>query len=95
MQTVLLLISILLDCERTGCWPYNVALVLIALLAKTDGGFRLIGLIPTTPRVWMRVRRKVARKWELENARRYLYVGKGMGANLAAWKQVAAAAGEL
>ena len=31
MQTVQLLISILLDCERTGC------LVLIALLAKADG----------------------------------------------------------
>ena len=39
----------------------------------------------------MRVRRKVAKKWELENARRHLYVGKGMGANVAAWKQVAAA----
>ena len=81
----------LLECERTGVWPEGVALVLIALLPKTDGGFRPIGLMPGPPRVWMRARRNVARKWESRNTRPWLYAGKGMGANVAAWKQSFAA----
>ena len=35
----------------------------------------------------MRIRRKHAKKWEEENAREYLYAGKGKGADVAAWKQ--------
>ena len=42
-STLLLLVTILMQCEQTGEWPAGVALVLIALLPKTDGGFRPIG----------------------------------------------------
>ena len=41
-QLVLMLIDILLECEAKGQWPEGVALVLIALLTKGDGDFRLI-----------------------------------------------------
>ena len=61
--------------------------MLIALLPKTDGGFRPIGLLPAPPRIWMRARRKVARRWEEANSRQWLYAGKGKGANVAAWMQ--------
>ena len=87
-STLLLLVAILMECERTGEWPAGVALVLIALLPKTDGGFRPIGLLPTTTRLWMRAMRKAARRWEELNEREWLYAGKGKGANVAAWKQV-------
>jgi len=86
-----LLIQILTMCELTGRWPNAVALVLIALLPKTDGGFRPIGLIPFLPRLWMRVRRRIASIWEAANHRPYLYAGKGKGANVAAWVQGATA----
>ena len=86
-STLLLLVAILMECENTGEWPSGVALVLIALLPKPDGGYRPIGLLPTPPRLWMRARRKVARSWEELNSRELLYAGKGKGANVAAWKQ--------
>ena len=85
-DTQLLLVAILLECERTGEWPAGIALVVIALLPKTDGGFRPIGLLPSPPRLWMRARRKAARRWEEMNSRPWLYAGKGKGANVAAWK---------
>ena len=45
-STLLLLVTILMECERTGEWPAGVALVLIALLPKPDGGFRPLGCYP-------------------------------------------------
>ena len=84
---VMLLINLLIQCELEGKWPRAVALVLIALLPKTDGGFRPIGLLPFLPRLWMRVRKKLATDWECRNERGYLYAGRRKGANVAAWKQ--------
>ena len=86
-----LLVDILRQCEKEGVWPEDIDLVLIALLPKGDGDYRPIGLIPTLPRVWMRARRAMAKKWESENSRWYMYAGKGMGADVAAWKQAARA----
>ena len=63
-QLVQLLGMILMECESTGCWSAGVGLVLIALLEKSDGGFRPIGLLPTKPRLWMRTRRILAKQWE-------------------------------
>ena len=57
-------IAFLLKCERSGIWPVQVGIVVVLLLPKPDGGFRPIGLLPHLPRVWMRVRRDVARCWE-------------------------------
>ena len=86
---VVMLIKVILMCEEDGCWPKSVALVIIALLPKTEGGFRPIGLKPFLPRIWGRVRRRLAKAWEAANPRAYLYAGKAKGANVAAWKQSA------
>ena len=83
--------DILWQCEKEGVWPEDIDLVLIALLPKRDGDYRPIGLLPTMPRIWMRTRRRQAKRWESRNARWYMYAGKGMGADVAAWKQAAAA----
>ena len=83
--------AVFMMCEDEGDWPRAVALVIIALLPKTDGGFRPIGLMPCCCRVWSRVRRKHAVAWEERQKRGYLYAGKGKGANVAAWKQAIAA----
>ena len=88
---LLALLRLLAACERYGRWPRGVAVVIIALLPKPDGGRRPIGLFPLLPRVWMRVRRDVAREWERLHERPYLYAGVGKGANVAAWKQAARA----
>ena len=68
-----------------------MALVIIVLLPKPDGGFRPIGLLPFLPRLWMRARRHIIVEWERLNHRPYLYGGKGMGADIAVWKQAARA----
>ena len=82
---------ILMECESTGCWSAGVGLVLIALLEKSEGGFRPVGLLPTKPRLWMRARRILAKQWEEKHKRPWLYAGKGKGANVAAWIQAATA----
>ncbi len=71
------LIRILLAAELLGQWPRPLALVVIALLAKDDGGFRPIGLFPAWIRLWTRIRRAQAQAWELDNSRTYLYAGNG------------------
>ena len=38
--------QLLMLCEAAGRWPSVVQLVIIVFLAKADGGFRPIGLIP-------------------------------------------------
>ena len=86
-----LLVKIVMLCEKDGEWPDAVELVIIALLPKTDGGFRPIGLMPFMPRLWARVRRRLAREWEAKNSRAYLYAGEAKGPNVAAWKQAMAA----
>ena len=82
-----------LKCEREGKWPAAVGVVVVVLLPKPDGGFRPIGLLPKDPRIWMRIRRPAAKRWECECDRDYLYAGSGRGSTVAAWKQ--AARGEL
>ena len=73
--------------ETTGRWPEAAELVVIALLHKTDGGYRAIGLLPFLPRLWMRTRKNVDAEWEASMHKPYLYAGKKMGSTVAAWKQ--------
>ena len=61
-------------------------LVLIVLLAKSDGGRRPIGLFPTLVRLWMRARVQISRSWEAQHMMPSLYGGEGMGAQRAAWQ---------
>ena len=66
-------------------------MVIIALLPKSDGGLRPIGLMPFLVRIWTRARKAISMQWEKENQHPFLYAGKGMGADIAAWKQAARA----
>ena len=45
------LMQIFALCELIGRWPTVITDVLIILLAKPTGSFRLIGIIPTFVRV--------------------------------------------
>ena len=90
-QILLALLRILFLCECAGEWPSFTSLVIIALLPKSDGGLRPIGLFPWLPKVWAKARRSVALAWECQVTRPYLYAGPGRGADHAAWKQAARA----
>ena len=41
-----MLANIFMMCEKEGDWPRAIALVIIALLPKMDGGFRPISIMP-------------------------------------------------
>lgn len=90
-EILYLWISLLFKCERLGVWPGQVGLVVVVLLPTPDGGLRPIGLLPHMPKIWMRVRRDVARCWEARCDRPSLYAGAGRDSTAAAWKQAARA----
>ena len=85
------LIRIFMLAEFLGKWPDAVGVVIMALIPKTDGGRRPIGLFPTLVRIWMRVRLPVAQEWQRAHERPYFYAGPTKGASVAAWKQAARA----
>ena len=85
------LAAVIYHCEVTGVWPGAVDIVIIALIPKSDGGLRPIGLMPFIVRIWSRARKVVATEWGKHNNHPFFYAGKGMGADVAAWKQAARA----
>lgn len=85
------IVLLLLKCELSGAWPTPVGVCIVVLLPKADGGFRPIGLLPWMVRVWTRSRREAVSRWEAAVHRPFLYAGKAMGADIAAWKQAARA----
>ncbi len=88
---LLALLRIIAVAEARGCWPAAVALVLVVLLPKPDGGRRPIGLLPLLPRIWARARRPILAAWERTCDRPYLYAGPARGAQVATWRQAARA----
>ena len=58
------LAKVLYHCEITGEWPEAVDIVIIALLPKSDGGLRPIGLVPFLVRICCRAGKVVATQWE-------------------------------
>ena len=47
--------------------------------------------MPFMVRIWTRASKEVSMLWERTNQHPFLYAGKGMGADIAAWKQAARA----
>ena len=85
------ILRVLFLCETAGRWPSFAADVIVALLPKSADGVRCIGLFAWLPKVWAKLRRKVAAKWEHDTHREFLYAGTGRGAEVATWKQAARA----
>ena len=54
------LAKVLYHCETTGEWPKIIDVVIIALLPKSDGALRPIGLMPFLVRIWTRARKAVS-----------------------------------
>ena len=83
------LLRILILCEIFGTWPQVIGIVIIALLPKSDGGLRPIGLCPSLVRLWMAIRMPVAQAWQAAHERPYFFAGTAKGAEVATWKQAA------
>ncbi len=78
-------IDVMMTCEAVGYIPKVVALVLVNMIPKKDGGRRPIGLLPSLYRIWAKVRRGEVRDWERKWARDYFAAGPGKAAETAAW----------
>ncbi len=91
-------VDIMMACEAIGFIPEPIALVLVRMIPKRDGGRRPIGLLPSLYRIWSKVRAGEVRDWERRWARSYFAAGPGKAADAAAWRtalraEMAAAAG--
>lgn len=88
-----LVVVLFLKAESAGAWFEAIAVMMVILIPKGDGGRRPISLCPTLVRVWMRVRLDVAQEWAKANDRSFLYAGPCKGADVAAWNQCLLAEG--
>ncbi len=85
-EGVMVCIEIMLACEAVGHIPDIIALVLVRLIPKRDGGRRPIGLLPSLYRIWAKIRAGDVRDWERKWARAYFAAGPGKSAEAAAWR---------
>ena len=82
---------LLMTCEACGQLPDNVISPLVVLIPKPKGGFRPIGIFTSIERLWAKVRRWHADKWQRDNFRHYLACAKGCGAADLVWRQTLSA----
>ena len=73
------LAKVLYHFEITGRWPELIDVVVIALLPKSDGGLRPIGLMRFLIRIWTRARKEVAMQWERQLITRSCMLEKAWG----------------
>ncbi len=85
------LADILLVVEYLGHLPGQLRFTVMPLIAKARGGHRAIASLVSLYRLWSRLRREEARKWEAAHDRPYLAAGKGRGPQDAVWRQAARA----
>ena len=76
---------ILMLCERAGCWPLLLHLVIVVLIPKMGGGSRPISLFMSIIRLWSRARSPLLRQWEQDNERKQVFGGAGRSATQSAW----------
>ena len=73
---------------RLACVPNKLALLIIVLLPKPDGGNRPIGILATCIQIIARwCRWKFASRWELGNPRQYWFGESGKACDLCVWRQ--------
>ncbi len=85
------LADIMLVVEYLGHLPGQLRFTAMPLIAKARGGHRAIASLVSLYRLWSRLRREEARKWEAAHDRPYLAAGKGRGPQDAVWRQAARA----
>lgn len=85
------LAKVMYHCETTGRWPELIDVDVIALLPKSDGGLRPIGLMPFLVRSWTRARNEIAMQWGKDKSSPAPVHWKRHGADIAAWKRAARA----
>ena len=82
---------VIYHCEVTGVWPEAVNIVVIALLPKTGGGLRPIGLMPLILETLVPSKQGGGNGMRKAQPPLLALCGKRHGADIAAWKQAARA----
>ena len=70
-------IDIMTYAETVGHVPVVFQLLMVVFIPKAEAGVRPIGLFTSSLRLWGRLRRAVAVKWEAQNDRPYFWGGQG------------------
>ncbi len=91
-ESLLAFIALIAAMLRLYQVPQAIALLLVILLPKPEGGTRPIGLFPTVVRVWARwARKKYAVPWEEKNRRSYWFGERGKSCDMCTWRQALSA----
>ena len=72
--------------EQLGLWPSQISAILIALIPKSSGGTRPIGLLAALVRLWERVRKPIVAEWRKTVERSYNWAAKGKSPQAAVWR---------
>ena len=72
--------------EQIGLWPSQISAILIALIPKSSGGTRPIGLLAALVKLWERVRKPIVADWRKTVERSYNWAAKGKSPQAAVWR---------
>ncbi len=72
--------------ERLGHWPEQVALAVMHLIPKLQGGRRPIGVLASLVRWWERIRQPTIARWREKVARGYNWAATGRRAEQSVWQ---------
>ncbi len=72
--------------EGTGQLPYQLEIFLMVLLAKPQGGYRPIAILPALHRLWMKIRRPHSEAWEQKWHRSFFAMAEGQEPGDTAWR---------
>eukprot|EP00959_Pyramimonas_sp_CCMP1952_P173908 3633789-Pyramimonas_sp.AAC.1 len=73
--------------ERLGHMPAPLHHILLAMIPRDDGGRRPIGVLQGNIRIFGRLSRFEAKRWEEARPRSYLFGSKGRSCERAIWGQ--------
>ena len=80
-------IDLMFKAESCGWMPAAMDLLTVVFIPKASNGVRPIGLFTACQRLWGKLRRRIAEKWEKEHARDYWWGGTGHSVESCVWTQ--------
>ena len=79
-------IELMLVAEGRGWLPVGMEMLTVVFIPKGSGGVRPIGLFTASQRLWGKVRRVVAARWEQAHQRDFFWGGSGKSVEHCVWE---------
>ena len=80
-------VDIMMKAESSGWIPSAMNMLTVVFIPKGAVGVRPIGLFTSSQRLWGKLRREVAERWERDHERGYWWGGSGRSVESCVWNQ--------